>query len=165
MQAFLSKIIILPYNVIFRCDHECRCQDRYLLDIFQGFFYKIVISCEKTLILFSFKKQVFSLIFSHKVQKVKQDFVHASCRHYCKICRKFYLFPAFDSPKAKIVMKAWEIKISRKENLGFFHFFFWFYIAIFYNLLHTPVDANDFSHAYHYEIVNEVKKSLLKHGN
>lgn len=106
-----------------------------------------------------------SVNFFRKVQKVKQDFVHASCRYYCKICRKFYLFPAFDSPKAKIVMKAWEIKISRKENLGFFHFFFWFYIAIFYNLLHTPVDANDFSHAYHYEIVNEVKKSLLKHGN
>lgn len=27
------------------------------------------------------------------------------------------------------------------------------------NLLHTPVDANDFSHAYRYEIVNEVKNT------
>lgn len=40
-----------------------------------------------------------------------------------------------------------------------------FFVKIYNHILHTPVDANDFSHAYHYEIVNEVKKSPLKHGN
>lgn len=98
-----------------------------------------------------------SVNFFRKVQKVKQDFVHASCRYYCKICRKFYLFRAFDSPKAKIVMRAWKIKISRQGNLVVFHFL-WKFITIFLSFLHTPVDANDFSHAYRHEIVNEVKK-------
>lgn len=54
---------------------------------------------------------------------------------------------------------------KQARKFGFFPFFILFYIAIFYNLLHTPVDANDFSHAYRYEIVNEVKKRPLKHGN
>lgn len=48
---------------------------------------------------------------------------------------------------------------KQARKFGFFPFFILFYIAIFYNLLHTPVDANDFSHAYRYEIVNEVKNA------
>lgn len=66
-------------------------------------------------------------------------------------------FVHLTAQKLKLWVKAWEIKISRQENLGFFPIFWENFYNHFLNLLHTPVDANDFSHAYRHEIVNEVK--------
>lgn len=84
--------------------------------------------------------------------------MHASCRYHCKICRKFYLFCAFDSPKAKIVGESMRNQDKQARKFGVFSPIFGenFYNH-FLNSLHTPVDANDFSHAYRHEIVNEVK--------
>lgn len=48
---------------------------------------------------------------------------------------------------------------KQARKFGGFPFFVKIYNHFLKFFLHTPVDANDFSHAYHYEIVNEVKKA------
>lgn len=51
--------------------------------------------------------------------------MHASCRYHCKICRKFYLFRAFDSPKAKIVGESMRNQDKQARKFGVFSPFFW----------------------------------------
>lgn len=51
--------------------------------------------------------------------------MHASCRYHCKICRKFYLFRAFDSPKAKIVGETMRNQDKQARKFGVFSPFFW----------------------------------------
>lgn len=51
--------------------------------------------------------------------------MHASCRYHCKICRKFYLFCAFDSPKAKIVGESMRNQDKQARKFGVFSSFFW----------------------------------------
>lgn len=46
---------------------------------------------------------------------------------------------------------------KQARKFGGFPFFVKIYNH-FLKFLHTPVDANDFSHAYHYEIVNELSE-------
>lgn len=50
--------------------------------------------------------------------------MHASCRYHCKICRKFYLFCAFDSPKAKIVGESMRNQDKQARKFGVFSPFF-----------------------------------------